>query len=173
MLRSYRVSSAALAAVVLVLTGEPAAAESELPNFGMSSLSGTYLAGRHAGRERDMEAAAAYFGRALARDPENPVLIERAFIHELSVGNMDRAEELAGSVIDVSSEHRMGLIVLGLRAAREARHEDAREHFSAAAFTPLGELTSGLLTAWSIAQEGKLDASNLVLQGDRTKSRHL
>lgn len=157
MFRSYRVPSAFFAACLLALTGEPAAAESELPNFGMSSLSGTYLAGRHAGRERDMEAAAAYFGRALARDPENPVLIERAFIHELSVGNMDRAEELAESVVDVSSEHRMGRIVLGLRAARDDRHEAAREHFSEAAFTPLGELTSGLLTAWSIAQEGKLD----------------
>jgi tetratricopeptide (TPR) repeat protein len=155
--RSCRAPSSVLAAVVLVLTGAPAAAESQLPSFGMSSLSGTYLAGRHAGRERDMEAAAAYFGRALVRDPGNPVLIERAFIHELSLGNMARAEELAESVLDFSSEHRMSRIVLGLGAARENRHEAAREHFAEAAFTPLGELTSGLLTAWSIAQEGKLD----------------
>jgi tetratricopeptide (TPR) repeat protein len=153
----FRVASAVIGACLLALAGEPAAAESELPSFGMSSLSGTYLAGRHAGRERDMEAAAAYFGRALARDPKNPLLIERAFIHELSVGNMARAEELAESVIDASSEHRMGRLVLGLRAARDGRHEAARGHFAEAAFTPLGELTSGLLTAWSIAQEGKLD----------------
>ena len=51
----------------------------------------------------------------------------------------------------------MGRIVLGLRAARDNRHEEAREHFAGAAFTPLGELTSGLLTAWSFAQERKLD----------------
>ena len=153
----HRVPSAVVAAFLLVLTGGPAASESELPSFGISSLSGTYLAGRHAGRERDMEAAAAYFGRALARDPDNPVLIERTFIHELSVGNMARAEELAEAVLDVSSEHRMARVVLGLRAARDNRHQEARDHFEAAAFTPLGELTSGLLTAWSIAQEGKLD----------------
>ncbi|MFW6076189.1 MAG: tetratricopeptide repeat protein [Hyphomicrobiales bacterium] len=155
--RFNRLPSVVLAAFLLALTGEPAVSESNIPGFGMSSLSGTYLAGRHAGRERDMEAAAAYFGRALARDPDNPVLIERAFIHELSVGNMDRAEELAESVLDVNAEHRVGRIVLGLSAARDNRHEAAREHFASAAFTPLGELTSGLLTAWSIAQEGKLD----------------
>jgi tetratricopeptide (TPR) repeat protein len=155
--RFHRVPSAVLAAVLLVLTGEPAASESELPSFGISSLSGTYLAGRHAGRERDMEAAAAFFSRALARDPDNPVLIERTFIHELSVGNMTRAEELAESVLDVSSDHRMARVVLALRAARDNRHEAARDHLAKAAFTPLGELTSALLTAWSIAQEGKLD----------------
>ena len=155
--RVHRVASAVVAAIVFTLTVEPGAAEGELPRFGISSLSGTYLAGRHAGRERDMEAAAAYFGRALARDPGNPVLIERSFIHELSVGNMARAEELAQSVLDVSTDHRMARIVLGLRAARDNRHEAAREHFAEAAFTPLGELTSGLLTAWSFAQERKLD----------------
>ena len=132
----HRVPAAVAAAFLLVLTGGPAASESELPRFGISSLSGTYLAGRHAGRERDMEAAAAYFGRALARDPDNPVLIERTFIHELSVGNMARAEELAESVLDVSSEHRMARVVLGLRAARDNRHQEARDHFEAAAFTP-------------------------------------
>jgi tetratricopeptide (TPR) repeat protein len=153
----HRVSRAALAVLMLVLTGGPAAAEVELPSFGVSSLSGTYLAGRHAGRERDMEAAAAYFARALARDPENPVLIERSFIHELSIGNMNRAEELAESVLETSPDHRMARIVLGLRAALDKRHKEARDHFAKAAFTPLGELTSGLLTAWSIAQEGKLD----------------
>ena len=153
----HRVPSAALAAFLLILTGEPAAAEAEPPSFGVSSLSGTYLAGRHAGQERDMEAAAAYFGRALARDPKNPVLIERSFVHELSIGNMHRAEELAQSVIEASSDHRMARVVLGLRAAVDKRHQEARDHFAKAAFTPLGELTSGLLTAWSIAQEGKLD----------------
>jgi tetratricopeptide (TPR) repeat protein len=153
--RFHRV--AVLAAFLFVLTGQTEASESRLFNFGVSSLSGTYLAGRHAGRERDMESAAAYFNRALERDPGNPVLIERTFVHELSVGNMARAEELARSVLDISSDHRMSRVVLGLRAARDNRHQEARDHFAKAAFTPLGELTSGLLTAWSFAQEGKLD----------------
>jgi tetratricopeptide (TPR) repeat protein len=155
--RFHHLPSAVIAAFLLALPGEAAASQSSFPGFGMSSLSGTYLAGRHAGRERDMEAAAAYYGRALARDPGNPLLIERAFIHELSVGNMDRAEELAESVLDINAEHRVGRVVLGIRAVRDNRYEAAREHFAQAAFTPLGELTSGLLTAWSAAHEGKLD----------------
>jgi tetratricopeptide (TPR) repeat protein len=155
--RFDKVFCAVLVAFLFVLTSHAEASEHRLFNFGASSLSGTYLAGRHAGRERDMESAAAYFSRALERDPQNPVLMERTFVHELSVGNMTRAEELAQSVIEISTDHRMARIVLGLRGVRKNRHEEARTHFAEAAFTPLGELTAGLLTAWSFAHEAKLD----------------
>jgi tetratricopeptide (TPR) repeat protein len=133
------------------------APQGRLFNFNVSSLSGTYLAGRHAGRERDMESAATYFSRALERDPGSPLLIERTFIHKLSAGNMARAEELAGSVVDISPEHRIARFVLALAATGDGRHEEAREHLAEAAFTDLGELTSSLLTAWSFAHEGKQD----------------
>jgi tetratricopeptide (TPR) repeat protein len=155
--RFHRVPCAALVAFLFVVSSESEASEHRLFNFGASSLSGTYLAGRHAGRKRDMETAAVYFSRALERDPGNPVLMERAFVHELSVGHVARAEELAESVIEVSADHRMARIVLGIRAVRGNRHEEARAHFAEAAFTPLGELTAGLLTAWSFAYERNLD----------------
>src|SRR5690606_1202891 len=47
-------------------------------------------------------------------------------------------------------------IVLGLRDLRLKRYREAREHFRKSAYTPVGELTAALLTAWSHAAEGNL-----------------
>jgi tetratricopeptide (TPR) repeat protein len=120
-----------------------------------NSLSGNYLAGRFAGKEKDLDAAAKFFGRALNDDPNNPVLIERAFVLYLSAGDMANAEEFATRVLSFNSQHRMARIVLGLRDMRFRRYPEARMHFAKAAYTPIGELTSALLTAWSYAAERK------------------
>ena len=123
--------------------------------ISQASLSGSYLAGRFAGKQRDNAIAALYFQRALEVDPGNPVLIERAFVLDLGAGNMQRAELLAEQVAKFNPQHRMARIVLGLKAFREKNYKVARDHFSKAAFTPVGELTSGLLNAWVYAAEGK------------------
>ena len=53
-----------------------------------ASPSGSYLAGRFASRQRDTGIAARYIARALENDPNNPLLIERAFTLEVSSGNI-------------------------------------------------------------------------------------
>ena len=86
--------------------------------ISQASLSGSYLAGRFAGKQRDNAIAALYFQRALEVDPGNPVLIERAFVLDLGAGNMKRAELLAEQVAKFNPQHRMARIVLGLKAFR-------------------------------------------------------
>jgi len=44
------------------------------------SLWGNYLAARHAGLQRDITSAAAYYRAALRVDPKNNELLERAFL---------------------------------------------------------------------------------------------
>lgn len=155
----YRCSLAALAAAGLFATfgAEPAAAATKPFDFQAKSLSGNYLAGRYASALREMDSAAHFFNQALRDDPSNPVLIERAFILDLSAGNLPRAESFAAKVVEGNPQHRMARIVLGLKAFREGRLADARENLRKAAFTPVGELTSGLLVAWIFAREHKLD----------------
>jgi hypothetical protein len=79
-----------------VLAAAPSLATQGGADQGISqaSLSGSYLAGRFAGKQRDNAIAALYFQRALEVDPGNPVLIERAFVLDLGAGNMARAETL-------------------------------------------------------------------------------
>ncbi len=123
------------------------------------SLSGNYLAGRSAGKDRDNAIAADYLSKALLADPNNPVLIERLFLLEVSAGNLVDAEELATKVLGVNSQQRMARIVLGLRDFRNRHYSNARKNFGEAAYTPIGELTSALLSAWSFAAEGNLSAA--------------
>ena len=46
--------------------------------------------------------------------------------------------------------------VLGIKAVREGKQAVAREYFSKAGYTPIGELTSALLSGWSFAAEKNL-----------------
>ncbi len=135
---------------------------------GDQSFSGSYLAGRSATKLRDNALASGYFTEALKADADNPQLVEKVFLLELSAGNMTSAEEYATRVLGFNSQQRMARIVLGLRDFRSRHYEDARRNFQAAAYTPVGELTSALLTAWAHAGEGEL---NLALKAlDRLDS---
>ncbi len=147
--------AAGAAALAFALGTLPAAAGYEVPPD--ASLSGSYLAGRSASKLRDNDIASGYFARALRDDPGNPVLVERLFLLELSEGNIDTAEDYAERVLSFNSQQRMARIMLGLRDCRLRRYEAARRHFAEASYTPVGELTSALLTAWSYAGEGELN----------------
>jgi tetratricopeptide (TPR) repeat protein len=146
-----------VAAALLVFAASPSQAE-----FSVSdslSLSGNYLAGISASKERDNAVAADYLSRALLADPQNPALIEKLFFLEVSAGNLPDAEELAIKVLSFNSQQRMARIVLGLRDFRIRHYSQARKHFSEAAYAPIGELTSYLLQAWSYAGEGNLNSA--------------
>ena len=121
------------------------------------SLSGNYLAGRSASKLRDYGIASDFLTNALKTDADNPLLVERVFLLELSEGNFEAAEEYATRVLGFNSQQRMARIVLGLRDFRARHYADARRNFQAASYTPVGELTSTLLIAWAHAGEGELN----------------
>jgi tetratricopeptide (TPR) repeat protein len=124
-----------------------------------TSLSGNFLAGRVAADAHDNELATQFYTDALKQDPGNAQLTERLFQIEVSSGQMAEAEKQAEEVLAFNSQHRLARIVLGLKAYREKKMDAAREHFTEAAYTPVGELTSALLAAWSFAAEGSLNAA--------------
>ena len=157
---------ASAAAFLMLVTAVPAHAEFSIDE--VTSLSGNYLAGRSAGKERDNEIAADYLSKALIEDPDNPVLIEKLFLLEVSSGNLPDAEELAVKVLSFNSQHRMARIVLGLRDFKIRHYGDARKNFAEASYTPVGELTSALLSAWAYAGEGNLKKALAAL--DRLES---
>ncbi len=122
-------------------------------------IAGDYLASRVAGHLHDTAAAADFTASALTRDKTNPGLIEHLFQYELALGDLDKAEELAKQVITFNSQQRMARMVLGLKEMRARRYSEARAQFTEAAYTTVGELTSGLLKAWAWAGEGELNAA--------------
>jgi predicted Zn-dependent protease len=96
---------AGAAALMMLVMAQPSRAEFSIDE--VTSLSGNYLAGRSAGKERDNEIAADYLSKALIEDPDNPVLIEKLFLLEVSSGSLPDAEELATKVISRKPSQRL------------------------------------------------------------------
>ncbi|HET9687461.1 MAG TPA: tetratricopeptide repeat protein, partial [Pseudolabrys sp.] len=81
-----------------------------------TSASGSYLAARHAGQQRDAAAAAAYYRAALKRDPNNAELLDRAFLSFLVDGDVDEAVKFAERVAQADKNDRVARLVLGVNA---------------------------------------------------------
>lgn len=143
--------------VLGLLAAAPVASASQTADN--SSLSGSYLAGRTATVAHDDDLASGFFKRALKLDANNPVLVERVFMLELADGNISGAEDFAQQVLASNSQHRMARFVEGLRDFRLRRYGEARHNFAIASYTPVGELTGNLLSAWAYAGEGELAAA--------------
>ena len=144
----------ALSALLMAPVSALPAAAYEKPE---ASPSGSYLAGRSAAKLRDNDLASDYLNTVLQADEGNPILIEKIFLLDLSEGNVAEAERLAAEVLKFNSQQRMARIVLGLAEFRARRYPEARKHLEEAAYTPVGELTSWLLQAWSYAGEGNVN----------------
>ena len=146
-----------LASLMLALSSATSLAAT--PTDAAQSLSGNFLASRSAAQAKDSAIASVYLEAALKQDPGNPGLVEQLFLMRLNNGNVAAAEQLAPDVLKFNSQHRMARLVTGLKAFREKKYADARADFAEAAYTPLGELTSAMLTAWTYAGEGSLNAA--------------
>jgi tetratricopeptide (TPR) repeat protein len=139
--------------ILVLWLSVPATAAQGPSGIESSSLSGSYLAGRYASKLRDLDLAAEYFAQALRDDPNNTVLIERTFVLAFSAADMKKAEELAIPVVSLEPKHRLGRMVLGLKEFSAGRHGAAIDHFKQIDATPLDELTSSLLVAWTAAAQ--------------------
>jgi tetratricopeptide (TPR) repeat protein len=125
------------------------------PQITTKSLLGSYMAGRVARAEQDIAAAASFYGDALKRDPGNDVLMAQTFEMEAMEGNWPQAEALAVSLAKAKPDYRMARILLGLRALKADRFDEADEHFKSTAVNPVGELTANVARAWIQQAAGK------------------
>lgn len=135
-----------------------------------NSLAGDYLAGRQASFDGDIQAAASYYGQAVMFDPENPVILERAALAEISLGDVERAAALANKMVNDGHRSQVAhmAIVAQLSAAEDydalmAQVNDDRG---------VGPLVDGLLLAWSKLGTGDMSAA-LVQFDDLAKQQGL
>src|SRR5256885_10980113 len=86
-----RAAVAALAALAISWPGMLSARAQSQPRdaFSRISPSGSYLAARHAGGQRDAAAAASYYRAALRGDPRHNELLRRTFLAGLAHGAVD------------------------------------------------------------------------------------
>ena len=124
-----------------------------------ATASGSYLAARHAGTERDSATAAAYYLNVLKSDPRNAELLSRAFLSVLTEGDIEEAGRLADRLVQVDRSDRIARLVLGVRALKQKQYALARQNFAQSIRGPVTDLTATLLTAWAYAGAGDSHAA--------------
>ena len=145
-----------------ILFGLQSALATETPttqDLVHATASGSYLAARHAGTERDSATAAAYYLNVLKSDPRNAELLSRAFLSVLTEGDIEEAGRLADRVVQVDRNDRIARLVLGVRALKQKQYALARQNFAQSIRGPVTDLTATLLAAWAYAGAGDTHAA--------------
>ena len=150
MLKSALVTGA-LGMLSVLVTSSTATASNDGGDIGFSSHAGNYLIGRAAGRAKDYDVAAQFYSRAYDENPGDQILLERAFILNVTTGEMIRAGELAEQIIVTRPDHQLARFVMGLHEAKNNNFIAARKEFESAALNRIGSLTSSVLIAWTYA----------------------
>ena len=123
------------------------------------TATGSYLAARHAGQQRDAAAAAAFYRNALKRDPKNGELLDRTFLSLLVDGDVDESVKYAERVAQADKDDRVSKLVIGVRALKHKQYAAARRELAKSVRGPITDLTATLLSGWSLyATSGTKDA---------------
>jgi len=139
-------------AVIALTWSVPLAAQSQMPMaYSRTSVSGSFLAARHASVERDAAAAATYYRSALRGDPRNSELLSRAFLAVLANGEVEEAVKLAERVVQADKTDRIARLVLGVRAIKQKQYAAARQQLAQSVRAPVADLAGTLLSAWTQA----------------------
>ncbi len=151
---------AAIAGAVVLFGLQSARAETpSTQEVVHSTMTGSYLAARHAGVERDTATASAYYLNVLKGDPRNAELLSRAFLSVLSDGEIDEAGRLADRLLVIDRNDRIARLVVGVRALKQKQYAVARQNFAQSVRGPVTDLTATLLSAWALAGAGDSKAA--------------
>ncbi|HZP76681.1 MAG TPA: tetratricopeptide repeat protein [Pseudolabrys sp.] len=141
------------------------AAQPSVQEFIGTTASGSYLAARHAGQERDAAAAAAFYGAALRRDPKNSELLDRAFLSQLVDGEVDDSIKLAERILQADKNDRIARLVMGVHGVKLKQYGQAKVNLAQSIRGPITDLTATLLTAWAMYGAG--DSKGAIAAIDR------
>jgi len=133
------------------------------------TLYGNYLAARYAGTLRDMGAAADYYAQALAEDPGNPVIVERAFLLSITSGDMPMGIALANQIVERDPDNRTARLVLSLAALKSANYAAAIDEIDAAAPGPFTALVGTLVRSWAAAGQQDRELTYATLEAFRER----
>jgi len=149
------VAGTALAAFLISAPVELAAAQTPTAQeLAGLTASGSYLAARHAGRQRNAAIEAAYYRAALKRDPKNSELLDRAFLSLVVGGDIDEAVKLGERVAQADKNDRVSRLVLGVNGIKRKQYAAARKDLAQSIRGPITDLTATLLSSWAMTGAG-------------------
>src|SRR5215467_5012039 len=132
------------------------------PNI--ETISGAYLAGRHAQEKRDYTAAASWYEDALRADPESPELISRTFLMEASEGRFDRARLLAERELKLDPTDAVAQLILLIDQLKAGDKAGALAHAEALPAEGVHRYLAPLALAWTRMAAGDLAVADAALR---------
>src|SRR6202158_3575516 len=123
------------------------------------TMSGSYLAARHASVERDAASAATFYRSALRTDPKNNELLDRAFISSLADGDIDEAVKLADRILTTDKSNRVARLVVGMRDLKLKKYAAAQLNINQSIRGPITDLVATLLSGWASYGAGDTKAA--------------
>jgi len=123
------------------------------------SIYGSYLSGRFAESQSDLERAAKLIARVLEGNPENEALLRRAFILNLGAGKGDKAAGYAERLIKAGGSLSTANLLLTARDLKAGRLEEAEKSLAQMSDRGFEKFTKMLTESWIRAAGGKYDAA--------------
>jgi tetratricopeptide (TPR) repeat protein len=176
---SIRLSSLTIAALAITALAVPGSLSAQTPDHPADNsaqfptshdlksltMSGSYLAARHASVERDASSAATFYRSALRTDPKNNELLDRAFISSLADGDIDEAVKLADRILLIDKSNRVARLVVGVRDLKAKKYASAQANVNQSIRGPITDLVATLLSGW--ASYGAGDSKTAVANIDK------
>ncbi len=135
-------------------TSENAAAQSEITS-DEPSLAAAYLAGRFAESQRDLNAAAGFYQRALKMDPDDERLRKLTFLALIGDGRFKQAIPLGREIVKADPKFPLGKLVLAIASVRDGDYAAAQEQVTDLPKMQLNEIVLPMALAWTQVGQGK------------------
>ncbi len=148
-------------AILLMLGGSTVALAQTAPGavdtFEPTTLAGSYLAGRSAEADYDLESAVRFYGKALESDDANPQLLERIVMLQLATGDMSGAFQNADRLVAIAPGNPISRVALAVQSLARGDYGEGRDGLARISPAQLATLTAGLLMAWAQFGDGLVD----------------
>ena len=162
--RARRIAAGAACAVIaLAVAGTAPASADKAETVPGKTLTGNYLAGRHAQAQRDLGAAADFLGAALKQAPDAPDLLRRTFVLMTAEGRMREAQELAKRLLVAEPDEPVAVLTLAVADIKRGRFAAAAELLAKLPKDGLSSFMTPVLNAWILVGEKKTDEALTLL----------
>ena len=133
----------------------PAPATPRSSGFSEISPYGSYLAGRHADKIRDVGIAADFYTLTLAFYPDNPELFLRTYYPSATDSRMDEAVNPARRLVALRPKEPLAGVTLALEDARSGNYRAAQERLEKLPRNGFNNFIVPMLLAWTLAGQNR------------------
>ena len=148
-LSAVRRTFRALPFLLLLSACDDAVATATSPVVPGATVTGNYLAARHARAEGAEADAAAFLLAALRESPNDPVLLGRAWLVLALDGRMQDAIDVSRRYLEVDQSAALAHVVVAVGDIQAGRFKSAAERLENAPQSPLSPFLIPMLQAWA------------------------